>query len=67
MSGHTTMVIEAYTMPKLFKLVEDYQRKWPPQGYGTSIVRGGVTMQVDSGDREHTVYWVTMERLRSCD
>ena len=59
------MVIEAYTMPKLFKLVDDYQRKWPPQGYGTSIVRGGVKKEV--GEVEHTVYWVTMERLRSCD
>ena len=59
------MVIEAYTMPKLFKMVEDYHRKWPRQGYGTGVIRGGVRKEV--GEVESTVYWVTVERLRSCE
>jgi len=61
-----TYVIECRNMARLFTEVDDYKRKWPPQGYGTSVIRGGVK-KVEEDGKEYTQYWVTMSRRNSCD
>jgi len=59
-------VFRARTMPNLFQQVLEYMNKFPPNAYSTSVIRGGVKIEQDQG-REYTEYWVTVDRLSSCE
>ncbi len=61
-----TKVITAPTMPNLFRQVNEYMGKYPPNAYGTLVIRGGAR-KVMYREVELDEYWVTVDRFTSCD